>query len=157
MKKGFLAVCTAIGATAGAVTTGYLVSKQISQKSKKVEKFKRYYNMLNQWLMLKQEQKKLEDFFIARGYETIAIYGIGEMGNRLYDELKASKIKVLYAIDKNVENTYSELIVYALDANLPEVDAIIVSPIFAYEEIKKQLENMTDCPIINLEDVIYCM
>lgn len=157
MKKGLLAVCTAVGATAGAVTTGYMASKQISQKSEKVEKFKRYYNMLNQWLMLKQEKKNLEDFFIARGYETIAIYGIGEIGNRLYDELKASKIKVLYAIDKNVENTYSELEVYALDADLPEVDAIIVSPVFAYKEIKKQLENKADCPIINLEDVIYCV
>lgn len=156
MKKGTLAVIsTIVGAIAGAVGSSYRGTKKIEQKSIKVDKFKAYYNVLNQWLILKQEGKNLSDYFVRNGYHTIAIYGMGEMGNRLYDELKNSEIKVKYAIDKNASNIYAELDIYDMSEELETVDAIVVSAIFTFDEVKESLSEKTASPIISLEDVVY--
>jgi len=157
MKKGMAGVLGGIlGATAGALAVGKVTSKTIDEKQDKVDKFKTYYKMLNQWLALKQEGKSLEKYFEENGYKTIAIYGMGEMGNRLYDELKNSKVvEVKYAIDKNASSTYSELDVIDVDDEMDEVDAVVVSAIFAFDEIEEDLGAKVDCPVVSLEDVVY--
>lgn len=156
MKKGGIAVLsTLIGAAAGAAAVGKVQGKTISQKAEKVDKFKGYYNMLNQWLVLKQEGKSLEKYFTDNGFKTIAIYGMGEMGNRLYDELKGTSVTVKYAVDKNAASTYSELDVIDPDDDYEEVDAIVVSAIFAFDEIEEMLSDKVDFPIVSLEDVVY--
>ncbi len=156
MKKGTVAVLsTIIGAVAGAAGSGYLGNKQVNLKSEKVDKFKGYYNMLNQWLILKQEGKSLSEYFKANGYKTIAIYGMGEMGNRLYDELKDSEIDVKYAIDKNAASTYSELEVFELEDVLSEVDAIVVTATFAFDAIEEEICTKVGYPVISLDDVVY--
>ena len=157
MKKGMTGFLgTVVGAVAGVVVASNLNGKQITQKSEKLDKFKGYYNLLNQWLFLKQAGKSLEEYFVKNGYKTVAIYGMGEMGNRLYDELKNSQeIEMSFAIDKNAASAYSELEVLELEDDLPQVDVIVVTATFAYEEIEKKLNERIDYPIVSLEDVVY--
>lgn len=156
MKKGFLALTGAVvGAAAGAVAVNKLQGQVADAKDAKIDKFKGYYNMLNQWLVLKQEGKSLEKYFTDNNYKTIAIYGMGEMGNRLYDELKNSGIEVKYAVDQNAAGTYSELEVLDKEDDFTEVDAIIVTATFAFDEIEEELSEKVDFPIVSLEDVVY--
>lgn len=157
MKKGTLAVLSSIiGAAVGATGVGYLGNKQIAQKAEKVDKFKGYYNMLNQWLIIKQEGKNLSEYFINNNYKSIAIYGMGEMGNRLYDELKDTDVKVSYVVDKNAHCTYSELEILDPDeCEYKEVDCIVVTATFAFDEIEEKLEEVISFPIVSLEDVVY--
>lgn len=156
MKKGLLTgVSLLTGAIAGAVAMNKLKEQAVDAKAEKIEKFKGYYNMLNQWLVLKQEGKSLTEYFVNNNYKSIAIYGMGEMGNRLYDELKNSEIEVKYAIDKNAAGTYSEVDVIEKDEDFPEVDAIVVAATFAFEAIQEELNEKVDWPIISLEDVVY--
>lgn len=153
MKKGTIAVLSAIfGAIAGGAAT-LAMPKQ--QKEDKVFKFKSYYNMLNQWLMLKNEGKKLETYFIENGFKTVAIYGMGEMGNRLYEELKESSIEVKYAIDKDADSVYSDLEVKNLDDDLEKVDAVVVTAVFAFDQIVEQIEGKVGGTILSLEDIVY--
>lgn len=156
MKKVSIAILSAVtGIMAGAVSAGTYQGKIVKTKQGKVDKFKSYYNMLNQWLILKQEGKNLESYFVNSGYKKIAIYGMGEMGNRLYDELKNSSVKVVYAIDKAAGSTYSEIDVFEIDDELPEVDAVVVTAIFAFDEIENALSDKVSCNIISLEDVVF--
>jgi len=156
MKKGAIAVLsTVFGAAAGAAGGYYLKGKEVDEKSKKVDKFKGYYNMLNQWLILKQEGKSLTEYFKANNYKVIAIYGMGEMGNRLYDELKESDIEVKYAVDKNAAGTYSELDVIEKEDDFEKVDVIVVTATFAFDEIEAEIADKVDFPIVSLEDVVY--
>ncbi|MFT4144611.1 MAG: hypothetical protein QM644_09170 [Mobilitalea sp.] len=156
MKKGFAGILgTAIGLALGVLGSKYFSNKKIDEKEKKVNKFKDYYQLLNQWLTLKQEGQSLEKYFIDHGYRSIAIYGMGELGNRLYNELKNSEIEVKYAIDQYAGTTYSEIEIVELDGNLEEVDIIVVTSIFAYDEIKDQLEEKVMYPVVSLEDVVF--
>lgn len=156
MKKGFVALIgTVIGAILGVGGSLFYSSKRITEKEKKIAKFKNYYNMLNQWLALKQEGKSLERYFVENDYKKIAIYGMGEMGNRLYEELKGTSIEIAYAIDKNSSSIYSELDFYELEDELPKVDVIVITATFAFDEIVKTLEENVDMEVVSLEDVVY--
>lgn len=156
MKKGLLAgVSLLTGAIAGAAAMGKFKGQAVDVQMEKVDKFKGYYNMLNQWLILKQEGKSLIEYFVNNNYKSVAIYGMGEMGNRLYDELKNSDIEVKYAVDKNVAGTYSELEVIEKDDDFDVVDVMIVTATFAFDEIEGELREKVDWPIVSLEDVVY--
>ena len=156
MKKGTIGILgTLVGAVAAASITKSKTNKTVTQKNEKVDKFKGYYNMLNQWLCLKQEGKNLKEYFDNNGYKTVAIYGMGEMGNRLYDELKDTDIEVKFAIDKNAASTYSELTVFELEDELPTADVMVVTATFAFDEIEDELSDKVDMPIVSLDDVVY--
>lgn len=146
------ALCVGI---AGIVTTGRVKNEEIQKKQKSKDKFKGYYNLLNQWLRLRQKNKSLETFFTENQYKTAAIYGMGELGNRLYDELKDSSVQVKYAIDENTAGAYSEIEIIEPEEDFQEVDVIVVTAVFAFSEIEEKLSGRTDIPIVSLEDVVY--
>lgn len=156
MKKSVATTLAMLsGAAAGAFSVSALSKKIIEKKEGKINKFKKYYDMLNQWMIIKQEGKSLENYFINNGYHSIAIYGMGEMGNRLYEDLKGTKITVKYAIDKEAGLTYAEVETREITDTLPTVDAIVVTAVFAFDEIEESLKKTCDYPIISLQDVIY--
>lgn len=151
-KTGITAIICGL---AGSIAGMLFMNKKIEDKNKKVDKFKAYYNMLNQWLLLKQEGKTLEEYFVNNGYKNIAIYGMGEMGNRLYDELKNSNINVKYAVDENPAGTYSDIEIFDKEEEYPDADVIIVTAIFAFDDIEKELQKKIKFPVISLDDVVY--
>ena len=156
MKKGVIAVIsTIIGGIAGAAAVG-VKSEQIRTKQKaRIDKFYGYFHLVNQWLLIKNEGKSLTKYFEDNGYKKIAVYGMGELGNRLLEELKDSDIEIAYAIDRKAEKIYSDLKVVAVEEELAPVDAIIVTPIFMYDEIEELLMDKVNYPIISLEDVVF--
>lgn len=155
-KTGIIGIAGALCAgIAGIVLTVRVKNEEIQKKQKSKDKFKGYYNLLNQWLRLRQENKSLGAFFTENHYSTVAIYGMGELGNRLYDELKDSSVQVKYAIDENTAGAYSEIEVIGPEEDFPEADVIVVTAVFAYSEIEEKLSGRTDIPVVSLEDVVY--
>lgn len=155
MKKGTV-ISTVIGFVGGVVLGGAMTAKQGTERERKVDKFKTYYVMLNQWLALKEEGKNLEEYFLKNNYRNIALYGMGEMGRHLCEELKGSQVNIQYAIDKEAEDIVADMQVFSLqDVKDTNVDAVIVSAVFAFDEIEDELKGVFKCPVISLEDVIY--
>ena len=76
------------------------------------------------------------------------------IGERLYNELRDSHIEIRYAVDRNVNGIYTELKVFSPKDELPKVDAVIVTPIFYYDEIRETLMKKTDSKIISLNTVL---
>ena len=156
MKKGTAAVLSAVvGVIVGAAGIGWYGNKQEEEKGKKVEKFRGYYNILNQWMILKQEGKCLSKYFETNNYKTIAIYGMGEMGGRLYEELKNTQVEVKYVVDKNAAYTFPELNLVDIEDDFEEVDVMVVTATFAFEEIETEISDKVTFPIVSLEDVVY--
>lgn len=117
-------------------------------------KLQEFYSFLIKWIQIRQEGKKINNYFHKNGYKTIAIYGMREIGELLFHELKNSEIKVLYAIDKAADNIYSELPIYKPNDNLEPVDVIVVTAIHYFSDIEAELSVLTDCPVISIEDII---
>ncbi|MCD8038929.1 MAG: hypothetical protein LUE96_07590 [Lachnospiraceae bacterium] len=156
MKKGAVSRLSAVaGAVAGAVTAGRMASKATNKAQIMSDKHLALYLLMNQWVAVKQEGKNLKDYFEENGYKTIAIYGMSYVGERLVEELRDSDINIKYAIDKSADSIYSAVKIVAMDEDLEDVDAIIVTPVFFFDEIEAKLMDKMQCPIISIEDVLY--
>ena len=143
------------GAAVGAAVAGKKSSKKAQVQRTYAEKHLLIMRMFNQWMILKQEGKSLEKYFRDNGYQSIAIYGMSYLGERLYDELKDSGIEVAYAIDKNADAIYADIDVKKMTDDLAKVDAVIVTAITFYDEVVKVLQKKLDCPIMSIEDILY--
>ena len=137
-----------------------IMKKNINQPLVLSKRFEIGFYILNQWLDLRQHGKNLIPFFKDNLIKTIAIYGMGLLGERLYEELKDGEIIVKYGIDRIAESkSGQELKIYSSsEKTFPEIDAIVVTPVQDYWVIVEQLEIKTDAAIVSLEDVVnYCV
>lgn len=156
MKKGIISILSGIvGAGVGAGVTSKLLGKLLSKQSELADKHLALYMLMNQWVQVKQEGKSLVSYFEANGYKNIAIYGMHFVGQTLCKELEGSSICIKYAIDKNADNVFADFDVITMEDDLAEVDAVIVTPIYYFDEIEEKLEEKVDCPIISIEDILY--
>lgn len=159
MKKGTGAILSimsgATGAAIGAGVTVKKLNKKINWYEKRVDKFKTYFDLTNEWLRLKNEGKNLVAFFEKNEWSHIAIYGMGELGTRLMEELKDSSVTIEYAIDKHADKVYSEVEVKEIGEELPPVDVIVVTPFYVYNEVEETLMSIVDYPIVSIEDVVF--
>lgn len=160
MKKGFGGVLStltgmAVGAVAGGMAAGSTSSKKIKKMADGAAKVHMLYMAFDQWLRIRQEGKTLVEFFERYNYKTVAIYGMKELGERLYDELEGTGITVKYIIDKNADTIYADVDVVTPDDELEPVDVIVVTAIYYFDEIEMMLSEKVDYPVASLEDVLY--
>lgn len=142
------------------VITGLIVSinkmkKRLAKEEKLANKHLELFLLMNQWVKVKQMGKNLASYLEQEGYREIAIYGMHYVGETLLEELMGTDIKVKYGIDQNVKEVLAGIDIVTPDSELETVDAIIITPILSFHEIKQQLEKKVNCPIISLEDVLY--
>lgn len=155
MKKGIIAaISTVLGAAAGAVAVGKAASETTDKTRQMSEKHFVLYMLMNRWVEVKQEGKSLVDYFKKNNYKTIAIYGMNYTGERLLNELKDSEITVKYGIDQRADDMCTGIDLVTMNDELPEVDAVVVTPVFFFNEIQDKLSDKIDCPIISLEDIL---
>lgn len=121
----------------------------------KEDKFAAYYRILDQWMLLKEEGIKVEQYFLDHKFNKIAIYGIAKLANHLVKELETSNIQIIYGIDRNSDMIYGKFPVISVEAILPDADVIVVTPTTEYEDIKKDLQKRIECPIVSLEEIIF--
>lgn len=160
MKKGLISTLSAaigvgVGTVAGAVVAGEKLNKEINKQRQTADKYLELFLMMNQWVKVKQEGKSLKEYFLNNDLKTIAIYGMSYAGETLVDELKGSGITVLYGIDMRADSIYSDIEIVSPEDNLKEVDAVIVTPVYFFDEIEEMLGKKMECPIVSLEDILY--
>ena len=161
MKKTTKKLAMGVGALLTA-SGSFVLGRKLAGDAADVEKMYAQKHLaiikvFNQWMIAKHEWKSIADYLKGNGKKTVAIYGMSFLGERLYDELKDSDIEVKYAIDRNAESICTDLDVYTPEDDLPEVDVIIVTAVYFYDEIEEMLEDKVDCVIFSLEDIVYEM
>lgn len=112
------------------------------------------FDFLSKWLYIKQRGYSIVDELLAAGYRRIAVYGVGRTGILLLNEIELNKkIEVVYLMDQNAQN-YDNEKVYQQVPN-EEADAIVVTPINAFNDIYRTLIESTSCTdIISLERIV---
>lgn len=156
MKKGIISVLSAlIGAAVGAGVVGKVISEEKDKVRSISDKHLALFLMMNQWVKVKQEGKSLAAYFEKRQYKRIAVYGMSYAGETLIDELQGTGITVAYGIDKKANTIYADVDILSVEDMLADVDAVVVTAITFFDEIREALSVKVDCPIISLEDVLY--
>lgn len=122
------------------------------------QKFVDYFNLFDSWLAAKEENRNIAGLLADHGITKVAVYGGGKVGNHLLAELKNTEVSVSYIIDRKCK-TVSErdIPVYDPDsiAKVSEkVDAVIVTAVFDFANIKESLAGKITCPVLSLNEVL---
>lgn len=125
-------------------------------------KFRMYYNLLIKWIYVYRDVKKIEDYFSINNISKVAIYGMGELGRILFDELCLSdKVKIELLIDQKKGSAFGKVKVLSIYDDISQelinkgIELIIVTPIFSYNEIEKELIKKTNIKTVSLEEIIH--
>ncbi len=155
MKKRIRAlVIFMAGVIFGICCIGSLLGKSLGMEMQQSDKMHSLFSLMFQWLKQKQQGKKISDYLKEKGYKTIAVYGMGNVGGMLCTELQDSDIRILYGIDKNKDGIITDIDILAPEDKLPDVDAVIVTPITLFDEIRDTIGKKTKADILSLKDII---
>lgn len=125
------------------------------KQKKQSDKFREHFQILNHWFMNYQRGNTVGQYLLKRGYNRVAIYGFGALGERLYQELLNSEVTVVYGIDKSVVSENTDFTIVSSPDMSKEIDAVIITVITDFCDIALDLREKVKCPIISLEEVIY--
>ncbi len=149
-----------IGGVIGSVIGGGLIGHKYCAKlmaaRQLADKHLTMIRLYDIWMMTKQNGRSVSEYLMEKGIHEVAIYGMSYMGIRLFHELKDSLICVKFGIDCSLKTRIKGLDVYHLDEiKDSDVDAVIVTAFFAFDSIKKNLENLNFHNVIALDEIFY--
>lgn len=97
----------------------------------------------------------LSDFLYDSGYKTVAVYGMGVIGNQLIHKLRNTRVNLEAVIDINADYIESDDIqVTTIEHFKQRVDLIIVSVIAMPPEQVKRIEKRTETEVVTLQQLL---
>ena len=114
-----------------------------------------FYSLLIRWVKLLIAGKSVGEYMHEKGYRTVAVYGMKEIGVLLIDELEKNDVTVAYGIDQAADSIYLPKKVIRPDEPMEPVDVVVVTAIHYYQDIRNAMETKFDCPIVSLIDMLY--
>ncbi len=106
------------------------------------------------WLEVKQSGHNLSEYFKEQGYRSVAIYGMADLGRRLYDELENSDIEIRYLLDKNPGDMAKLLPFVSLDCGRLDVDVIVVTVAAGERNIVNEIREYGYNNVIGLSELL---
>ena len=129
---------------------GYILEGQKGRE----RKFHSFFNLLDRWLECKENGNQFSEYFHENNIKSVAIYRMGKLGSHLKYELNKGGISISYVIDEMEDFIYDQEIHYNIQEKLPLVDAVIVTSVDEFEEVKnKILKNNKFLRVISMEDI----
>ena len=119
------------------------------------EKYEQYFILMTKWMSLKNNGISIADYVIDNKWKRIGIYGWGNIGKLVYEELKMFDVEVECIID-NYSTDERAFSIQELESTKPrfEVDCIIVTPFIDYYVIKQDLERIRKKNVVSIEYII---
>lgn len=158
MKKGKILpvlLGMVIGAIGGAVAVVKITSKSIKRWRALADKNLALFMLMNKWMKTKQQGRHIREYLEENKYKSVAIYGMSHVGKCLLEELKDCGVQIKYAVDRNGAAVNSDIEIYTPEDALPEVDVMIVTAVYYFNEIRNDLKDKVTCPIVSLEDILF--
>ncbi len=115
---------------------------------------------MKRWMENKNAGKNFAEYFQQCGYRTVAIYGAGDIGKLLFDELKQSDIEVKYFVDRNGEGIHEmeglPVVTIPQVAEMEEVDVLVITLINAYDAICRMLAGFApEVRTLSIKEAVY--
>ncbi len=130
-------------------------TRESAELQSRLQKQILFYQVLTRWMQRKITGGSLAETLMLRGYRRIAVYGYAELGRLLCLELAKSPVRAAYVLDKKaVDSGRADLPVYAPRAGLPAVDAVVVTAVYYFDEIRRDLREMGFDNIISLRTLL---
>ena len=104
---------------------------------KRIEKYSQYIYLLNNWEKI---VFNIKSYIENAKCKTVAIYGYGVIGRKIYGDMKDEGMEVDCFIDRDAEAyAETEIKVYSLKDVKQVIDLLIITPLFDIDRIKEKL------------------
>ena len=157
-RKGFWGIGTLLaGLIIWAVIKTNIRSSKIIFESRRVNAINR---TMFYWIDNNATPEFFQQYFSKRKIKSVAIYGTATLGELLFYYLSKTDIEIAYLMDKGAggKNNINGVPIYRTDDSKlpPEVDAIVVTPVFYFDEIADELKarKIPAKKIISLERIV---
>lgn len=130
----------------------------IERIEKQETRTRKITNCLDYWMYLKEKQISLAKYLERFSVKTVAVYGLGILGKHLLEEFNDSSIEIKYIIDQKSDLKHPEYKIIhpiQIDEIGDNVDAIIITPVWEFETIYKDIKAKTDVKIFSIEEIIF--
>lgn len=131
--------------------------KERRMLKKDLERSQWLLKVTNELLCLLISQKHWYQYLHERGYASVAIYGMGELGIRLSEDIILNdSIKLLYGMDINARAISFVVPVYTLNEvrSLPKPDVVVLTTYCIDDNLKSLIENETGCEVLYIEEIM---
>lgn len=123
-------------------------------RMRKLDKFRRMFYILKDWVGLREEGFKIGDYLRNQGFLTIAVYGAGYLGKLLIRELEKDGVHVRYLVDRNAAWISEDYPIYTLKEELQQIDVMIVTLVQGEEAVVKELEEKTGAVVYTIKQLV---
>lgn len=112
--------------------------------------------IMSVWLRMCCRGNSVGKYLLEHGCRSVGIYGYGNMGHHLADDLEGNCIELKFIIDRRGQEGVwdAPCQVYGIDDVLPEVDAVIVSVLHGWKELKSKLHEGGSTKIFSLVEIL---
>lgn len=129
------------------------VVDDLNKYRKLSDKYFKTMKLMDKWIDYYQNNKRVSEYFVRNNLKTIAIYGMGVVGQKLFNELVKSDIKVSFGIDRNKDIVFSGLKIVDWTEDWEMVDVIVITPFYEYQAINKEIKKKCGCKTISVEEL----
>lgn len=120
------------------------------------DRYKLKWRILTDWTRINKAGRTVSSFFKEKGIMSIGIYGLGELGIFLVDELTSNEetAKITkYIVDKNKHGlSYKGIPIISPTDSLDKVDCIVVCTVMNMAEVKRVIGDENE--LVRLQDII---
>lgn len=117
-------------------------------------KFKNMFFIMYNWMKAENCGSGIWQYMCKKGYNRVAIHGMGYIGECLYQELCKNGIRVVYAIDCLARDFRKQLPIITIDEDFEKVDLIITTVTENAEGVKSVLSKKGKGQVLTLEEII---
>lgn len=128
----------------------------LENRLKELDKLKGAVDIYDAWLAVGKGGQSIAAYLKLKNCHKIAIYGLGKMGNRLYQEVKG-EVDVICFIDRNAEYLEADIPVYALGSFIPQVDLVVIALVDRENRIQKDVSDKLRFPVKGIEEILQAM
>ena len=118
-------------------------------------KYREMFKVMYFWIQNINHGKRISDYLKNKNVKKIVIYGAGDIGKCLCEELVRENIDVLYFLDKNKIGSIYGVPIKKTIICPEEVDFVIVTTLNCFFEVKNELQKNFLGEIEALDNIIY--
>ena len=130
----------------------YLEDKVTREKEAVIERNNLTIQTLDRWMTLRDNGISIVQYLREINCKKVAIYGLGAIGNHLYEELRKTEIEIVGIDRADIYNNY-RMPIYKPDDCFEDIDLIIVTP-FEDEAIFQKLKENYTGKIVSFQQLL---
>lgn len=138
--------------------TGGNQTKNSNLLEYQIDKYRGYWQILDKWVKLSLQGRRVSDFFVQKRYQSIAIYGLGMLGENLVQDMERNGLQVSFAIDQNpYKGRQYDFSVYTIEDEWGEehADVLVVTVDYSFDVIRERLEEKNrNLKIISIREIL---